>query len=134
MSKATGFAEPFGCAAELHQLLVARARATDPGNPGEVINLAVAVVIHGLLERDAVLAKARFVSAELRDGLEGEHASLRDALGLMVELARDPADADDLRVLCAAVHDRILRHVERDDRVIYGSLARLDAFSIAEAD
>jgi len=132
MSETAGFAESFECAAELHSVLLRRAHATDRDSPAQVLNLAAAVVLHGLLERAAVLGTARFVSEDLRDSLENEHASLRGAIDLMEELATNPADADDLQALGRAVHDEILQHVERDNRVIYESLARLDAFAPAD--
>jgi hypothetical protein len=132
MSDHRSIAESLAGSSELHEILVRRARATDPGRPGEVLNLVAAVVIHGLVERAAVLDRTRLVSAELRRGLEEEHASLRDALELIEELAADADADDDLRALCRAVHEKVVRHVERDERVIYGSLARLGAFSSEE--
>ena len=118
-------------AAHAHRRLVARAHATDRRDTAAVYNLAVAVLIHAELERCAVFGRARYISSELQQTLDGEHAALAEALGLMEELAAGDADAGDLEALCGAVCDRIRRHVERDDRVIYGSLARLDASSPA---
>lgn len=133
MSSRTAFSDALQQAARIHELLVERARATDPDDPDAVLNLAAAVIMHGLLESTAVFANARFVTAELRGDLEAEHAALCDAMSLIGELADDPAGESDLHAVCVAVHDKIVRHVERDERVIYGSLARLEAFSAPKA-
>lgn len=129
MSETAEFAASLERAAHTHRCLVDRARATDAGNPDAVLNLVAAVVLHALFERASVFRNARYVSAELQETLEREHAELLEALGLMEELGDDAADRDDLLTLCAVVYENALHHVERDDRVIYGSLARLDAFS-----
>jgi len=131
MSETVEFAAALERAAQTHRCLVDRARATDAGNPEAVLNLVVAVVLHALFERASVFRKARYVSSELQETLEREHAELLEALGLMEELGDDAADRDDLLTLSAVVYENALHHVERDDRVIYGSLARLDAFSAA---
>jgi len=119
--------EAFERAADLHDLVVRRARVGDATDAIQVINLTLAVLMHGLLERAVLFATARYLSPELRRDLDAEHASLQDALTLMVELSEDGGHSEDLRALCAAVHERIARHAERDQRVLYGSLARLDA-------
>ncbi len=116
-------------AAQTHQRLGARVRATGRDDAAAVYNLAVAVLIHAELERCSVFGRARYVSAELQQSLEREHSALVEALGLIEELSANDANAGDIEALTGAVYDRVLRHVERDDRVIYGSLARLGAFS-----
>ena len=131
MSETVEFAASLERAARIHRCLVDRARATDAGNPEAVLNLVAAVVLHALFERASVFRNARYVSAELQETLEREHAELLEALGLMEELGDDTVDRDDLLTLSAVVYENALHHVERDDRVIYGSLARLDAFSAA---
>jgi len=115
-----------------HQRLVGRVRATDRDDAAAVYNLAIALLIHAELERCAIFGRARFVSPELQQTLEREHAALADDLTLMEELAVGDGGAADLESLCGAVYDRILSHVERDDRVIYGSLARLEGFCGAD--
>ena len=129
MSQTLEFAALLEHAAQTHRCLVDRARATDCGDPDAVLNLVVAVVVHALFGRESVFRNARYVSSELRETLEREHAELLEAIGLMEELGANAADHADLLALCASVYESALHHVERDDRVIYGSLARLDAFS-----
>ena len=126
------FADALEHAARLHRRLLERARDTAPADPGAVMSLAIAALMHGLLERTTVLTGARFVTPELRNTFDDEHEALLDALALMAELADDPDGAGDLASLSAAVHERLTRHIERDQRVIYGSLARLDAFTPSE--
>jgi hypothetical protein len=129
MSDDTAVNASLESAAQAHRRLVARVHATDRRDTAAVYNLAVAVLIHAELERCAVFGRARYVSSELQQTLESEHAALVEALGLMEELAASAADDGDLEALCGAVCDQVRRHVERDDRVIYGSLARLDRLS-----
>ena len=132
MFLARSFAAALEHAAALHGRMLERARRTSPVDHVAVMNLAVAVLMHGLFEGTAVLASARYVTPELRSTLDGEHEALLEALALMAELADDPDGVDDLAPLSAAVLEQLTRHIERDQRVIYGSLARLDAFNPAE--
>lgn len=127
MSSRESFVETFERSADLHELVVRQAREADADDPAQVMNLTLAVLMHGLLERAVFFGAANYLSPELRRDLEAEHASLRDALTLMAELAADAGQADDLEALCRAVRDNVSRHAERDERVLYGSLARLDA-------
>ncbi len=72
------------------------------------------------------------MTPELQEVLEGEHAALAEDLALMDELAAGRGETGDLETLCGVVYDKLARHVERDQRVIYGSLARLNALAAAE--
>jgi hypothetical protein len=132
MSDETVAEGPLESASQAHRRLVGRLQATDRDDAAAVYNLAVAVLIHAELERCTLFGRARYVSLELQQTLEREHAALVDDLALMEELAAGDGGTGDLETLCGAVYDRVLKHVERDDRVIYGSLARLDAFSGAD--
>ena len=133
MSEETGPQGFVESASRTHRRLVARLGATHREDPAAVLNLAVAVLVHAELERCAVFGRARYVSPELERVLEGEHAALVEDVALMEELAAGRGDPGDLESLCAALYDKVVEHVERDERVIYGSLARLGALPAAEA-
>jgi len=119
-------------AAPIHDRLAARARHVDPADLDSILSLVAAVVIHGLLEEAVGFDRNEYVAPEAQENLAREHAELSEALVLMEDLAESSPESADLRALSGAVLEKVRRHVDRDQRTIYGSLARLSSISRAE--
>ena len=119
-------------AAQIHDRLAARAHHVDPADFDSILSLVAAVVIHGLFEESVGFDSNEYFAPEVRESLAREHAELSDALALMEDLAENNPESADLRALSGAILVTARRHVDRDQRTIYGSLARLSAVSRAE--
>ena len=111
----------------MHGQLAERARKIEREDLEAILSLVAAVVIHGLFERAVVSEYDEYVAPQAQEKLAREHAEFADALGLMEDLAATSPESSDLRSLSDAILKKVVRHIERDQRTIYGSLARLNA-------
>lgn len=114
-------------AASVHGQLAKRARKIERQDVEAILSLVAAVVVHGLFERAVVFEYDEYVAPQAQEKLAREHAEFADALGLMEDLAATSPESSDLRSLSHAILEKAVRHIERDQRTIYGSLARLNA-------
>ncbi len=120
-------------AASVHERLAKRARKIEREDLEAILSLVAAVVIHGLFEGAVVFDHDEYVAPQAQEKLAREHAEFADALGLMEELAATSPDSSDLRTLSRVILEKVVQHIERDQRTIYGSLARLNAMSRGDA-
>lgn len=112
-------------AASAHRDLLRRAACTSADDVGAVLNLGAAVVVHGLLEQALVLPASSYVAAAVVEELLADHQRLAEDLGLLEELTRSESErSDDADALSKAVMAHLTEHLERDDRLLYGSLQR----------
>lgn len=109
--------------AEQHRALIDLAATTTPTDVPAVRILGAAVLLHGLLEPACLAPILRLVDPTVRQQLAEEHEQLNADLSLLGELHRsDDADAP---VLASALHERLRRHLDRDERTLYRPLGRL---------
>ena len=103
--------------------LAATVRETEPD---VVLQLGAAVVLHGLVEELYLFALHRLLDPAVREELRADHDRIEETLSLLEELLADPDPGDDLPVLTAALARRLREHVERDGRLLYPPLERMD--------
>jgi hypothetical protein len=109
----------------IHQDLAERVAEASGECVGEVLNLGSAVLLHGALERLAVLPRLHLLDPAVVRELEVEHARLADDLRTLGELWRTTPTSPDVQSLSDAVFRHLREHLRRDARMLYGSLARL---------
>lgn len=112
-------------AAHRHHRLRELAEETGDDQVQAILVLAAAVLLHGELEPAHLGAVRRFVDPAVLDELANEHADLAEDVDCLRELRDDDPDAPDTRLLAAAIRQRVLSHLERDERVLYRPLRRL---------
>lgn len=113
-------------AARAHGDLRRRAAATSADDADAVLNLGAAVVVHGVLERALGLPSSNYVAAAVVEELLADHRQLAEDLALLEELNRSESErrCPDTEALSKAVMAHLTQHLERDDRLLYGSLQR----------
>lgn len=111
--------------ARLHQELAERAAYGSWESVGAVLNLGTAVLLHGTLERWLLHPSHRLLDPAVIRELDGEHARLADDLETLDDLWRSSPGSPDVEVLAEALFRRLRDHLERDERTLYGPLARL---------
>ncbi len=111
--------------AEEHRKLLLRAEFTRSEDVTAVLNLGSAVLLHGVLERSHVYAANQYLSAEVIEQFTADHARLAEDLALLEDLRRSDTESQDLATLSAALLERLLDHMERDERTLYQPLDRL---------
>lgn len=109
----------------IHQDLAERTAEAQGECVGAVLNLGAAVLLHGALERLAVLPSLHLLDPAVVRELEVEHARLADDLRTLGELWRTSPTSPDVRSLSEAIFRHLREHLRRDARMLYGSLARL---------
>jgi len=111
-------------AARAHGDLRRRAAATSAADTDAVLNLGAAVIVHGILERALVLPSSTYVAAAVVEELLADHERIAEDLGLLEELTRDEPERrrHDAEALSKALMAHLTDHLERDDRLLYGSL------------
>lgn len=114
-------------AASIHEQLAERAQKIECEDLEAILSLVAAVVVHGLFERAVVFEHDEYVAPQAQETLAREHAEFADALRLMEDLAATSPDSSDLSTLSSVILEKVVQHIERDQRTIYGSLARLNA-------
>lgn len=113
-------------AAREHRRLERLAATVRESDPEAVLQLGAAVVLHGLVEELHLFALHRLLDPSVRDELRAEHDRIEETLSLLEELLAEPVPSDDLAALTAALARRLREHVERDGRVLYPTLERMD--------
>ncbi|MGD8817187.1 MAG: hypothetical protein PVJ51_08365 [Acidobacteriota bacterium] len=113
-------------AARAHRELRRRAASTTADDTDAVLNLGAAVILHGVLERALELPRCSYVAAAVVEELLADHQRLAEDLGLLEELTRSESERrrNDAEALSKAVMAHLAEHLERDDRLLYGSLQR----------
>lgn len=111
--------------AEEHRTLLARAKSTSVDDVTAILNLGSAVVLHGVLERSQVYAANPYLANAVIEQFTAEHARLADDLALLEDFRQSDPESPDLVALSASLLERLLDHVERDERTLYRSLERL---------
>ena len=112
-----------------HHTLLARAKGTSGEDVAAILNLGSAVLLHGVLERSQVYAANQYLAAAVIEQLTVEHARLADDLALLEDFRQTDPESPDLVALSASLLERLLDHLERDERTLYRSLER---FKFAE--
>jgi hypothetical protein len=102
-----------------HRQLAARAGRETGGSPGAVLNLGLAVVLHGVVERIWLLDRQPLLEPAVRAALAEEHDRLLEDLELLDSIMSADGDSPDLRTLSQALLQRLQQHVARDDRLLY---------------
>ena len=110
-----------------HRRLLGRAAHTHGNNVAAVLNLGVAVLVHGAIEPLLLEPVLRWVDPTVRNELEDEHASLERDLRFLEEMSLSEPGSDDTTTLSEAILDRLRRHVLRDERTLYRPLEKLRA-------
>ena len=108
-----------------HHRLRELAQETGDDQVQAILVLAAAVLLHGELEPAHLGAVLRFVDPAVLSELAREHAELAEDVECLRELRDEDPDSPDTRLLGAAIRQRLLSHLERDERVLYGPLRRL---------
>ncbi len=111
--------------AEEHRILLARGERTSSDNVTAVLNLGSAVLLHGVLERSQVYAANQYLAAAVIEQFTADHARLAEDLALLEDLRQSDPESQDLATLSAALLERLLEHLERDERTLYQPLERL---------
>jgi hypothetical protein len=111
--------------AEEHRTLLARAKCTSVDDVTAILNLGSAVVLHGVLERSQVYAANPYLAGAVIEQFTADHARLADDLALLEDFRQSDPESPDLVALSASLLERLLDHVERDERTLYRSLGRL---------
>jgi len=111
--------------AEEHHTLLARAKCTGVEDVTAILNLGSAVVLHGVLERSQVYAANPYLADAVIEQFTADHARLADDLALLEDFRQSDPESPDLVALSASLLERLLDHVERDERTLYRSLGRL---------
>jgi len=111
--------------AEEHHTLLARAKCTSGADVTAILNLGSAVLLHGVLERSQVYAANQYLAAAVIEQFTADHARLAEDLALLEDLRQSDPESQDLATLSAALFERLLEHLERDERTLYQPLERL---------
>ena len=111
--------------ARRHHRLRELAENTADDQVQAILVLATAVLLHGELEPAHLGAVLRFVDPAVLNKLASEHADLAEDVDCLSELHDDDPDSADTRLLAAAIRQRLLSHLKRDERVLYQPLRRL---------
>lgn len=111
--------------AEEHRILLARGERTSSDNVTAVLNLGSAVLLHGVLERSHVYAANQYLAGAAIEQFTADHACLAGDLALLEDLRQSDPESQDLAALSAALLERLLKHLERDERTLYQPLERL---------
>jgi len=90
-----------------------------------ILVLAAAVLLHGELEPAHLGAVLRFVDPAVLDELASEHANLAQDVDCLRELRDEDPESADTQLLAAAIRQRLLSHLQRDERILYQPLRRL---------
>lgn len=113
-------------AAREHRRLERLAAALPADDPVAVLHLGSAVLLHGFFEETYLFAAHRLLDRAVCELLCGEHDEIREGLALLEDLLRDPGSPEDLPSLAAALARRVQEHVERDGRILYTPLERMN--------
>ena len=113
-------------AADEHRRLRRLAAAITADDLEAVLGLGSAVVLHGLVEEDRLYHVHRYLDPAVRRQLIDEHREIGRHLELLEQLREANPKGHDLETLSIAVLDRLQRHLERDERVVYRPLRRLE--------
>jgi hypothetical protein len=108
-----------------HRRLRELAEETGDDQVQAIITLAAAVLLHGALEPAHLGGILRFVDPAVFAELANEHASLAEDIVCLRELRADDPASEDARLLSAAIRRRVVANLERDERVLYRPLRRL---------
>jgi len=108
-----------------HSRLRELAEETGDEQVQAILVLAAAVLLHGEIEPSHLGDVLRFVDPAVLDELADEHASLAEDVACLQELRDEAPDSADARLLAAAIRQRVVSHLARDERVLYQPLRRL---------
>lgn len=108
-----------------HHRLRELAEETGDGQVQAILVLAAAVLLHGELEPAHLSGVLRFVDQAVLDELADEHASLDEDIACLRELRDEDTESPDAALLATAIRQRLLSHLERDERVLYRPWRRL---------
>ncbi len=113
--------------ATAHRRLLEAARpSADPGVDA-ALALGAAVALHALWEPALLGAQRHLLDSAVAEELAADHARLEEGLTLLAELQAADPQSRDLQPLAEALRDHLRRHLERDERALYGPLLRLGA-------
>jgi hypothetical protein len=115
-----------GRLATAHGRLLGWARLASEPRVEATLAFGAAVSLHALLEPELLAAQHNLLDPAVAEELVADHARLAEDLDLLAELAAAEPASPDLPPLAAALREHLLRHVERDERALYGPLARLE--------
>ena len=113
-------------AAREHRRLERLAATVGDDDPGAVLQLGSAVVLHGLFEEIHLFQVHRLLDPSVRDELRVDHDRIGEDLALLEDLLAEGSPCDDLPPLTAALARHLREHVERDGRVLYPPLERMN--------
>jgi hypothetical protein len=117
--------DPLDDVRRIHQDLAERVAEGSWESVGAVLSLGAAVLLHGALERLAILPGHPLLDPAVVRDLEDEHDRLADDLRTLGELWRTSPSSPDVPPLADALYRHLGEHLQRDARLLYGSLARL---------
>lgn len=127
---ARGDGAVWGQAAREHRRLARRAGDTPDSDFAAVLALGLAVSMHGVVEQIGLYAANRFLDPSVVERLREEHRRLADDLAFFEQLLGSKPDSEDLPALSQALLQRLRVHLERDERLLYRPLERLDLLGV----
>ena len=116
--------DPVAVAAS-HRHLLELAAATRADDLQAVLNLGAAVLLHAALEPAHLRRVLALIDPAVLEELQDQHVQLEHDLRFLRELAEGDPHSEDLELMTSAVLERIRSHIERDQRTLYGPMARL---------
>ena len=108
---------------------LAREAGQDPPTPDAVLCLGRAVLAYALIEERWLFGLSRLLDPAVVAQLSDEHQRLSDDLELLESLSDGPQEHSDRAVLAASLLERLLDHVRREERLVYGPLSRIEALA-----
>lgn len=119
--------------ASAHRALVERARQTGCDCPDAVLNLGAALAAHAAFESGSV-ELSRFLEDAVLEELFAEHGSLAEDIELLENLTLTDPRSSDIEALAAALVVRMRALLEREERLFYEPLRRLDPETAASSN
>ena len=96
-------------------------------SPAAVLDIGAAVIFHGALETYWGMVNESILDGSVLSKLAEEHSQLADDLEFLETLLDTNPESDDIKSLCLALREHLQTHLERDQRLFYQSLPRLQA-------
>ena len=110
-----------------HQALLRRLQDEKDLSPATVLCIGAAVIFHGALEERSAMGTASIIDESVLKDLADEHGRLADDLEFLETLWETKPESDDIESLCLALREHLRTHLERDHRLFYQSIPKLQA-------
>ncbi len=108
-----------------HRSLLRRLQVDRELSPEAVLDIGAAVLFHGALEECSATANASIIDETVLKNLAAEHGQIADDLEFLETFYETTPESDDVDSLCLALRERLRSHIERDERLFYESLPKL---------